>query len=254
MLRLQFNVVQMQRKWKQCKLEVYCTSNLGKSTKWKGLLSGIQISFRCFFIKNWAFVVKERNLIYYSKVCLSHCFSCVWHGSWSNNASNSAFSYTFGLPLRSFYICQFEPKLTGDANFWQTLVTYLYTWYFCMNNKKKWGIFNKKSISYNRVASVIGPQMKKPTDIAVNTGTSHSNTKKEEGSLAKGTKSSVYWNREQNFRKYFHFDQELSLVYCMYVNGLINELKPGVYKDGEWRLFIDSSKRSLKAVLLRNTN
>ena len=34
----------------------------------------------------------------------------------------------------------------------------------------------------------------------------------------------------------------------------MNELKPGVYKDGGWRLFIDSSKRSLKAVLLHNTN
>ena len=43
-------------------------------------------------------------------------------------------------------------------------------------------------------------------------------------------------------------------VYCTNVNGPINELKPGVYKDGEWRLFIDSSKKSLKAVLLHNTN
>ena len=65
---------------------------------------------------------------------------------------------------------------------------------------------------------------------------------KEKGNLAKGTKSSVYRNREQNFRKYFHFDQELSLVYCTNVNGLINELKPRVYKDAEWRLFIDSSE------------
>ena len=73
---------------------------------------------------------------------------------------------------------------------------------------------------------------------------------KEKGNSAKGIKSSVYRNKEQNFRKYFHFDQELSLVYCTDVNGLINESKPGVYKDGEWRLLIDFSKRSLKAVLL----
>ena len=77
---------------------------------------------------------------------------------------------------------------------------------------------------------------------------------KEKGNLAKGTKSNVYLNREQDFRKYFYFDQELSLFYCTNVNGLINEIKPGVYKDGEWRVFIESSKRSLKAILLHNTN
>ena len=34
----------------------------------------------------------------------------------------------------------------------------------------------------------------------------------------------------------------------------MDELKPGVYKDEKWRLFIDSFKRSLKGVLLQNTN
>ena len=56
---------------------------------------------------------------------------------------------------------------------------------------------------------------------------------KEKVNSSKAKKSSVYRNREQNFRKYFHFDQELSLVYYTNVNKLINELKPGVYKDGE---------------------
>lgn len=45
-----------------------------------------------------------------------------------------------------------------------------------------------------------------------------------------------------------------SLVYCHDINALMNKLKLNVYKDEEWRLFIDSSKRSLKAVLLNNTN
>ena len=54
---------------------------------------------------------------------------------------------------------------------------------------------------------------------------------KEKGNLSKGTKSSVYRNREQTFRKNFHFYQELSLVYGTNVNGFINKLKPGVYKD-----------------------
>ena len=125
--------------------------------------------------------------MFYSNYCPSYCFSCVGHESWSNNASNSASSYTFGLPLRSlssmsnlpflnlwnhsqqllslkaaspyvstsnrcalaadffqskkqikslsclttvtFYIWQFQAKITGDANSRQTVETYLYTWY-----------------------------------------------------------------------------------------------------------------------------
>ena len=38
------------------------------------------------------------------------------------------------------------------------------------------------------------------------------------------------------------------------MKGLIGELKPNVYQDEEWRLFIDSSNRSLKAVLFHNGN
>jgi len=34
----------------------------------------------------------------------------------------------------------------------------------------------------------------------------------------------------------------------------MDKLKPKIYRAAEWRLFIDSSKRSLKAVLLHNTN
>ena len=44
------------------------------------------------------------------------------------------------------------------------------------------------------------------------------------------------------------------MVYCSDVNGLTNELKPNVSKDEEWRIFIDFSQRSLKAVLIHNTN
>ena len=57
--------------------------------------------FPPFFIKNRAFIMKERNIMFYSEYCPSYCSSCVWHESWSNNVSNSALSYTFGLPLRS---------------------------------------------------------------------------------------------------------------------------------------------------------
>ena len=30
-------------------------------------MPGVQISFRRFLIKNWEFIVKERNLLFYSK-------------------------------------------------------------------------------------------------------------------------------------------------------------------------------------------
>jgi hypothetical protein len=50
-----------------------------------------------------------------------------------------------------------------------------------------------------------------------------------------------------------YFTQEESLVYCNDIPNLINML--GVkYKTDEWGLFIDSSKTSLKGVLLHNGN
>ena len=72
--------------------------------------------------------------------------------------------------------------------------------------------------------------------------------------LAKGTRISHYRNRDEKFRKYFTFTEEHSLVYCNNVEGLMNELEIGIYEDNEWRLFIDSSVTSLKAVLLHNKN
>ena len=68
----------------------------------------------------------------------------------------------------------------------------------------------------------------------------------------KGTQSNVYRNRKKAFLNFF--SRESDLLYCSDVNGLMNELKPNVYKDEEWRLFIDFCQRSLKAVLIHNTN
>ena len=68
----------------------------------------------------------------------------------------------------------------------------------------------------------------------------------------KGTQSTVYQTREKAFLNLF--SRESDLVFCSDVNGLMNELTPNVYKDEEWRLFIDFSQRSLKAVLIHNTN
>ena len=56
---------------------------------------------------------------------------------------------------------------------------------------------------------------------------------KERNLVMKGTQSTVYRTREKVFLNFF---------------------SPNVYKDEEWRLFIDSSQRSLKAVLIHNTN
>ena len=77
---------------------------------------------------------------------------------------------------------------------------------------------------------------------------------KKRGFLKKGTTSSYYRNREQDFRKYFAISEDQTLVHCTDIQGLMNELKPNIYVPEEWRLFIDSSVRSLKAVLLHNGN
>ena len=69
--------------------------------------------------------------------------------------------------------------------------------------------------------------------------------------LAPGTIISRYRHREQEFHKFF--TSEAGLVYCSDVNGLVSHMGM-TYNATEWRLFIDSSKRSLKAVLLYNGN
>jgi len=75
---------------------------------------------------------------------------------------------------------------------------------------------------------------------------------KNDGLLAKGTRVTIFRNREKDFLPFFK--KEESLIYCTNIQGLMNILKPNTYKSEEWRLFIDSSTRSLKIVLLHNTN
>ena len=56
--------------------------------------------------------------------------------------------------------------------------------YFCMNDAKKWGIFNNKWITYNTVSSFIVSQIKKkPVDIPVDAGTSQLNDKRKKAVL-----------------------------------------------------------------------
>ena len=58
-------------------------------------------------------------------------------------------------------------------------------------------------------------------------------------------------NREASFWKYFVSHGQL--VHCKDIKGLLFEMSV-TYVPGDWRLFIDSSKRSLKCVLLHNGN
>ena len=69
--------------------------------------------------------------------------------------------------------------------------------------------------------------------------------------LKGGTSVSFYRNREEKLRKYFQSDGQF--VYFTDDEGLL-AMSLSAYRLNEWRLFIDSSKRSLKCVLLHNGN
>ena len=62
-----------------------------------------------------------------------------------------------------------------------------------------------------------------------------------------------YWYQdcERELRQFFTFQDKSSLVYCNNIAGLIKSM--GLeYDTLEWSVFIDSSSRSLEAVLLHN--
>lgn len=69
--------------------------------------------------------------------------------------------------------------------------------------------------------------------------------------LAPGTRISVYRNRQKKLSQYFSTEEGLS--FCKNVDDLMRELGFN-HKPEEWRLFIDASKLSLKAVLLHIGN
>ena len=62
--------------------------------------------------------------------------------------------------------------------------------------------------------------------------------------LEPGTCVSFYLNREAGLRRYIHSDRKL--VYCNEVEGILSAMRLPAYHSSEWRLFFDSSKRSLK--------
>ena len=60
-----------------------------------------------------------------------------------------------------------------------------------------------------------------------------------------------YKHRERKCIRFFAMEH--SLVYCVNIQDLIEKLET-VCNHSDWRLFIDASKSSLKAILLHNRN
>ena len=73
----------------------------------------------------------------------------------------------------------------------------------------------------------------------------------EHGILDSRTKITFYRDRDDLLIRFFTMDNYF--VYCN-IKGLLSEMGLPQYNPDEWKLFIDSSKRSLKYVLLHNGN
>ena len=63
---------------------------------------------------------------------------------------------------------------------------------------------------------------------------------------------SYFRKRDQIFVAFFSEDKQF--VYCHNIPGLLRQLGVTSYNPTEWRLFLDTSKRSLKCILLHNGN
>ena len=70
--------------------------------------------------------------------------------------------------------------------------------------------------------------------------------------LQHGTKTTFYRTGEKEFLPFF--DDQLKFAFCKDIPGVLMKLGVTEYSPADWRLFIDSSKRSLKCVLLHITN
>lgn len=71
--------------------------------------------------------------------------------------------------------------------------------------------------------------------------------------LAPGTKVTAYRKRQRLLQKFFLVNDKKTYAYCNIVTELMKAM--GIeYEPDDWRLFIDGSKTSLKAVLLHISN
>ncbi len=75
---------------------------------------------------------------------------------------------------------------------------------------------------------------------------------KERNLLESNTKINCYKKREQLLVPFF--SKEEHLVYCNNIAGLLCAMGIENYNPEDWRLFLDSNKTSIKAVLLHNGN
>lgn len=71
--------------------------------------------------------------------------------------------------------------------------------------------------------------------------------------LKEDVSATAYRKRQAEYQKLYTVNDENSFTYCNDIKGLVNKLKME-YIAGDWRLFIDGSVSSLKAVLLHKTN
>ena len=74
----------------------------------------------------------------------------------------------------------------------------------------------------------------------------------EHGILDSETKITFYDDRDDLLIRFFTVKDDF--VYCNNIQGLLSEMGLPQYNPYEWRLFIDSSKQSLKCVLHDNGN
>jgi hypothetical protein len=74
---------------------------------------------------------------------------------------------------------------------------------------------------------------------------------KEKNVLHPGTKIKFYRRGKKDLLPFFTED---NLVFCNDIGNLLKKIGHSEYNPNEWRLFIDSLKRSLKCVLLNNGN
>ena len=74
----------------------------------------------------------------------------------------------------------------------------------------------------------------------------------ERGILDSETKITFFRNRDDLLLRFFTMEDDF--VYCNNILGLLAKMGLPDYNLDEWRLFIDSSKRSLKCVLLHKGN
>lgn len=75
---------------------------------------------------------------------------------------------------------------------------------------------------------------------------------KNKNLLKINTKVAFFRNREMNLFQFF--DSKFDFVYCCDIPGLVSAMGAQCCTPKEWRLFIDSSKLSLKCVLLHIGN